>query len=115
MRLIDADALNGYILTAEVGKVYRFCFPCKEIQQAIDEQPIIEERKTGNWKWGFADNGWADWTCSECGWTENNDIHVSLGYKYCPHCGAYMEGVISDEEKNKRYMESFEKEESDEN
>lgn len=42
MRLIDADALNGYILTAEVGKVYRFCFPCKEIQQAIDEQPTIE-------------------------------------------------------------------------
>ena len=42
MRLIDADALLESILTAEMGKVYKFCFPCKEMQQAIDEQPIIE-------------------------------------------------------------------------
>ncbi len=38
-------------------------------------------------KWSLADNGWADYTCSECGFTENTDIHVSLGWKFCPNCG----------------------------
>ena len=42
MRLIDKDALNEKMLTAEMGKVYKFCFPCKEMQQAIDEQPTIK-------------------------------------------------------------------------
>ena len=50
------------------------------------------ERKKGKWMWKLADNGWADHICSECGWTKNTDIHVRLGYKYCPNCGADMRG-----------------------
>lgn len=45
--------------------------------------------KRGRWLWSFADNGWADYKCSECGFTENVDVHVSLGWRYCLNCGSY--------------------------
>ena len=45
-------------------------------------------RGTCRFEWSLADNGWADHTCSECGYRENTDIHVSLGWNYCPNCGA---------------------------
>ena len=40
-RLIDADALLLHLLTAESGKVYNYCYPCKEVIQAIKESPTI--------------------------------------------------------------------------
>jgi hypothetical protein len=40
-RLIDADALLLHLLTAESGKVYYYCYPCKEVIQAINEMPTI--------------------------------------------------------------------------
>ena len=48
------------------------------------------------WIWRLADNGWADWICPKCGWRYNDDIHVTLNYKYCPMCG---ERLIDDSEK----------------
>lgn len=42
------------------------------------------------WIWKLADNGWADWICPKCGWRYNDDIHVTLDYKYCPMCGEYL-------------------------
>ena len=47
------------------------------------------------WIWKLANNGWADWICPECGYTINEDIHVTLDYKYCPMCG---ERLIDDGE-----------------
>ena len=58
-----------------------------EIEKAEENNT---QRKTGKWLWKLADNGWADHICSVCGWTKNTDIHVSLGYNYCPNCGSYM-------------------------
>ena len=51
----------------------------------------LSDRPKGEWIWQLADNGWVDHICSVCGYTENTDIHVSLGWKYCPNCGAEME------------------------
>ena len=48
-------------------------------------------RPLGRWRWELADNGWADHICSECGYTKNTDVHVSLNWRYCPMCGADME------------------------
>lgn len=45
-------------------------------------------RGTCRFVWSLADNGWADHTCSACGYVENTDVHVRLGWKYCPNCGA---------------------------
>ena len=55
----------------------------------LEEQTQEIETK-GEWKWDLADNGWADHTCSVCGYTKNTDIHVTLSWKYCPNCGSRM-------------------------
>lgn len=65
-------------------------FGYHNVIETIRELPTAE--RVGKWNWDFADNGWADWTCSICGWKMNTDIHVNLGYNYCPNCGARMEG-----------------------
>ena len=64
----------------------------EELQKQIGKKPFadVEERKTGEWEWELADNGWVNHICSNCGYTKNTDIHVYLGYNYCPHCGARM-------------------------
>lgn len=46
----------------------------------------LEQQKTG--KWIYESEDWNKWTCSECGWSKRTDVHVSLGYNYCPNCGA---------------------------
>lgn len=52
--------------------------------------PSVEpERKQGKWLLKIED--WNRWTCSECGFSTRTDIHVTLGYDYCPKCGAPME------------------------
>lgn len=55
---------------------------------------VYDPTRKGEWLWKLADNGWADHICSECRYTINTDIHVSLGDKYnhCPRCGADMTG-----------------------
>ena len=59
-------------------------------EDAIDGLPPVEpERNTGKWLLTIED--WNRWTCSECGFSKRTDIHVSLGYKFCPNCGAKME------------------------
>lgn len=54
------------------------------------EEQVKEAETKGEWKWDLADNGWADHTCSVCGYTKNTDIHVRLDWKYCPYCGSRM-------------------------
>lgn len=53
---------------------------------------VYTPERTCRFDWALAKNGWADHTCSNCGYTRNTDIHVSLGYKYCPNCGARVIG-----------------------
>ena len=68
--------------------------PCEDchkkmnkIRKAYDKIQSAEP-KTGHWILSIED--WNKWTCSECGYSERTDIHVSLGYDYCPKCGARM-------------------------
>lgn len=51
---------------------------------------LEQEPKTGHWIYELED--WNKWTCSECGWSKRTDVHVKLGYSYCPNCGADMRG-----------------------
>lgn len=46
-----------------------------------------KDRHVSLWKWSLASNGWADWTCPNCRYVYNDDIHVTLNYVYCPMCG----------------------------
>ena len=52
------------------------------------EKYVEQEPKTGHWIWELED--WNKWICSECGWSKRTDVHVRLGYDFCPSCGAKM-------------------------
>lgn len=53
------------------------------------EEALMQEPRKGHWILTVED--WNRWECSECGYTKRTDIHVGLGYNYCPNCGIKME------------------------
>ena len=57
------------------------------IDGMVNELPSVKPQ-TGHWILKTED--WNKWICSECGHTERTDIHVTLGYDFCPKCGANM-------------------------
>lgn len=87
MRTINADALTTWIKESQ-----RMTSKVKAILCYIETMPS-QNRPQGEWIWQLANNGWVDHICSVCGYTENTDIHISLGWKYCPNCGAEMKGT----------------------
>lgn len=46
----------------------------------------------GQWITEFDDLGWLKHTCTVCGYTKRTDVHVSLGWNYCPICGQKADG-----------------------
>lgn len=57
----------------------------------VNSAPTIKpERKTGRW---LPDNrpGGGFWVCSECKFP-SEAFAANVLYKFCPNCGAYMEG-----------------------
>ena len=104
MRAIDADAFKDYCKTGldetktmiRSGSMRAFA---EELTSAfirdIDEQPTVEpEQRTGKWipqdhnkrVGNISTCVYYYPTCSECGQVGNET------YKYCPHCGARMNG-----------------------
>ena len=66
----------------------------EENPKCIDYVPTADvvEVRHGEWVVELDDLGWNKHTCSECGYTKRTDIHTSLGWNYCPNCGAKMDG-----------------------
>lgn len=91
MRTIDANALTTWIKESQ-----KMTSKVKAILCYIETMPS-QNRPQGEWIWQLANNGWVDHICSVCGYTENTDIHVSLGWKYCPNCGAEMKGTDNED------------------
>lgn len=97
---IKLKTLLAQFEAAEAEDIERFgvhiaeCFPADRAKQivngipAADVAPVIH----GKWLWELADNGWANWMCSECGYTRNVDVHIVMDWEYCPYCGAHMRG-----------------------
>ena len=60
----------------------------------IDEQPTVEERKTGKWRYSrnILSISYSDMmiTCDQCGYTKERSHGDVLNF--CPNCGARMEG-----------------------
>lgn len=90
MRLIDADALNGY----KFGLISPYAQNL--FHKTINEAPtIVQEQRTGHWEFVQYDGNpnIGNWHCSECRTiiphmpenTDNTPI-----YKWCPMCGAKM-------------------------
>lgn len=82
------DAINtyfGFNIEEEYGST---------VQEVVNGLPSAEpERKTGKWKpwkayYGKDHKSWSDeLKCSECGYKWGDEE-----YKFCPMCGAKMEG-----------------------
>ena len=87
MRLIDPIGLKQALVVSAILE------DKKTIEQIIDEQPTIEERKRGEWIPEFDGKftGGAYWfSCSKC-----KRIVPEVrngGWNFCPHCGADMRG-----------------------
>lgn len=100
MRAIDAEELKRSIAVSALIEDQ------KTLEQIIDEQPTIEERKMGEWI--IRDNpgtGWYRVTCSECGEDVTSTApcigffpNAKVIWDFCPWCGARMEK--SDETQN---------------
>ena len=60
----------------------------------IDEQPTVEERKVGKWRYSrnISSISYSDMmiTCDQCGYTKERS-HGDV-FNFCPSCGARMEG-----------------------
>lgn len=54
----------------------------------LEEVPTIEPVKHGKWETTM-NSGELKW-CSECGWVRHS--HDDRTYRYCPYCGAKMDG-----------------------
>lgn len=84
MRMIDPMELKRSIAVSSM------IHDGKTLEQIIDEQPTIDERKTGRWIHdGYDHPHGVDWMhCSNCG---RREPHVPAAMtNYCPSCGADM-------------------------
>lgn len=97
MRLIDADALDARIYNdipiRVFGSVAKMANMREIISQAptIDAEPVRRGRYIGTEYDGYADGNpvFYEWICSECECVFEDDKPT---YKYCPNCGAKMDG-----------------------
>lgn len=100
------DVYNGDLVGYVVYKK-----PWKELMHELgieyyDVDDLIEAlAPTATFDTSFANNGWLNHTCSNCGYTENNDIHVHYNWNYCPNCGARF---VEPKEKTADEEKSFE-------
>lgn len=96
MRLIDANALaekaywHGEHPT--VDRLFAEGVDAVDVSD-IDNAPTIEAEpvRHGQWIIEMDDMGWLKYTCPNCGYVKRTDIHVSLGWNYCPNCGTKMD------------------------
>lgn len=90
MRLINADVLRADVLEWEnCYNGFSDTYDKARIIDAIDEQPTIEAEPVRRGRWIREPNCW--YRCEVCG-GHYPSIADNMKYKYCPNCGAKMEG-----------------------
>lgn len=105
MRLIDADAVYKILESCEVRKAtignpltdWEYGYTCgiERAESEIECAPTLDAAPVRHGKW-IDEGQYADffphhaWLCSECG---EHVIEIDTPwYKYCPNCGARMDG-----------------------
>lgn len=93
MRLIDADILLGYVNKYDRGQPIG-----KALRAMLEKSPTVDAVPVRHGKWirlGQKHDGGYVWIrCSVCG-NEDIDSPVCMT-KYCPNCGARMDGDETD-------------------
>lgn len=77
MRLIDADELKTHVFQP-TGTVH---------ESYIDSAPTVDAKVARHGKWKEANKKYPRYVCTACDHLYNNKT-----YKYCPNCGAKMDG-----------------------
>jgi hypothetical protein len=105
MRLIDADALIDFIDCGHLRNPLESCFSERDVVDMLESRPTIDAVPVarGEWKlYGNDDDSGMSYWCTACNFQLSEDLFYS-GYKngrwiengvfkYCPNCGAKMEG-----------------------
>lgn len=68
---------------------------CEEMREKLKDVPTVhpEPPKIGKWLYKSG-MGWGEtWICSECGEKTTSTVMGKPRYKFCPMCGARMEGT----------------------
>lgn len=88
--IIRTSNLNDYMK----GRAYGFdqAFSVVENMPSADVAPVVH----GRWECELDNKGWNKHTCSLCGYMKRTDIHVSLGWNFCPNCGAKMDAEVEE-------------------
>lgn len=85
--LDNADATH--CINYDTGESW--CSWCKLKRAAMAEGKMPSESMTWVGRWIGVADGFAEWYCSECG-VLCEDWDKKPTWKYCPNCGAKMEG-----------------------
>lgn len=96
MRLIDADALKKkYTMVIKRTSPSAIMERPAILLEDVDEAPTIDAELVRYSKWDAVDEDDFHYRCFSCGFNAyGNTMEVVDGtFRYCPHCGARMEGV----------------------
>lgn len=105
-KFIDRDALIASIPKTNVD-IFENCRNCStlcdwQVRELIEQAELVDavEVVHGEWKKGIHQA-----ECSACCekfyfgddiWLEDYDICEDIGWKYCPNCGAKMDGEVKE-------------------
>lgn len=103
MRLIDADALGGTIEAIENIVVGMESNVLHRMRNMVNAMPTVDAEPVRNGSWVYDPDGMdfnlGAWVCSECKAKNNNlgglqgiNPYRLVGSRYCPNCGAKMDG-----------------------
>ena len=86
-RMIDADALLDRIPNL---------YERREVSRWVDEAPTVDAVPVKHGRWKEDPSGYGFWICSACGFVSEASAADML-YKFCPVCGAKMDGKDGEE------------------
>ena len=94
MRLIDGDELIELLLSTAITDKQREYSEC--VQYAVEKMPTVDAVpvRHGRWIRVYSRPGvfkYLGWTCDQCGQRTGNE-YAPQWYKFCPNCGARMDG-----------------------
>ena len=106
MRMIDADALKEDYRMADDCKdcktnvrdcEYDYVYRKMDFCEWLDDAPTVDAVPVVHGRWNCSDDAYESAVCSACGWdTTEPWAYIKEWFKFCPNCGASMDGKDGD-------------------